>query len=196
MAYTPGDEHLAIRQLGVLPYLPLMLMARVLIVGKSLRFKIHRQVYKLIEVDVACMRPPASTVADMNAYSVFRDATQRMVYDLHQFGETHSEILQGHGDSVILHHRCIDLEDKAGVYHSLVFSPHCLRASICIFLLRSVILVALVDHVVRSYRWHERFSHRNSLQGSFEVTDLPIHCLMAVVTHRAHADHFKVRVLQ
>ena len=77
------NENFAIRQLRVLPHLPLMLMTYVAGLDRiALRSHLEKQVDHLLQRYVALVRAMPTPPADMEADSILRDASKRVVDSL------------------------------------------------------------------------------------------------------------------
>ena len=125
---TTRDQHLVVGNLGALPLLPLVLVARVRCLERiGARVHLENDVDDVLELHVMDARPHVDAVAGVEANAVRRNALQRRVERL----DAHLGPLAALGDAQLRPHdvigdqeRIVDLQQEPGVDDRLVFLAH------------------------------------------------------------------------
>ena len=193
MADHARDQHLVLRQLGIPPDLPLVLVARVRRFERiGAGVDLQNEIEQVLDLHVVHARPHVDAVAGVVADFLRRDAAQRVVEHVDAgarpfaaFGDAGVGLHQVIGDEA----RIVDLQKEARVDDRLVFLAHRLGDGDDILLLRLVIGVALplLDVGGRDRR-HERLD-LGAVDRSFQVGDVALQLRMALVGDRPGADH-------
>ena len=90
-----GDEHLVVRELHVLPDLPLMLVARIRrFEGEASGVDGEQQVDEVLQLQVVGAGPDVDAVAGVIPHPIRGEAAERMVQELDLGGDRFSALLQ------------------------------------------------------------------------------------------------------